>query len=260
MSYQTIKYSREDSIGVITLDRPKVYNAINKKCRKELHDLIEEISHDEEVRVLIIKGHEKFFCAGADINEVAGLKTAIDAVKFSRSFQTLFQKVANIEKPTIAAISGFSLGGGFELALSCDFRIISDNAFMGLPEIDIGAFPAGGGTQILPRLLRASKAKELLYFGRRINAEEAFNMGLINKIVATDELMSTCKKWACELSIKSSTALAAIKRIVAVGLNTDLSSSLSLESETFGSLSTNKDFKEGVAAFIEKRKPDFVER
>jgi enoyl-CoA hydratase len=165
---------------------------------------------------------------------------------FSRSFQTLFQKVANLEKPTIAAIS--ALGGDFEVALPCDIRIISDNASIGLPEIDIGALPAGGGTQILPRLVGLPEQKNYFFCGRRINAEKAFN------IVTTGELMPISKKLDCDLSIKSSKALTAIKKLVNMGL----SSALSLEAETFGLLSTNEDFRERVLAFIEKRKPEFM--
>lgn len=257
MSFETIQYEKVGGIGLLTLSRPKVYNAMNGRCRDEMQKALDDTTSDKQIRVLILAGSEKFFCAGADINEVKQLTSAALAIEFSRTFQCLFQKIEHLKKPVIAAVSGFALGGGCELALSCDLRILSKSAFFGLPEVDIGAFPAGGGTQKLPRFIGMGKAKEILFTGRRIAAQEAYDLGLANKVVPDGECLKEAKEWAEKLQSKSPSAIAAIKKAVNIGANMDLASALAFESETFGALSTHRNFKEGVAAFLEKREADF---
>ena len=257
MPYETITYEKEDGIGLITMNRPEVFNAISAKCREEFHSVLDDAVADANVRVLIIAGHEKFFCSGADINDVINLKTAALAIQFSKGFQGLFQKIEELRKPVIAAVSGFALGGGCELALSCDLRILSESASFGLSEIDIGAFPAGSGTQKLPRMIGSAKAKELLFTGERINASEADKLGLATKVVPDGECLNEAKQWAHKLIGKAPSAVNAIKSLVNTGMNMDLKSALVLESETFGALSTHVDFREGVSAFLEKRKPQY---
>ena len=257
MPHKTIRYEKDKRISLITLNRPDVYNAISGKCREEIHSALEDTAKDTNVRALIIAGHEKFFCAGADINDVTNLKTAALATQFSRNFQRLFQEIEELKKPIIAAVSGFALGGGCELALSCDVRILAESASFGFSEIDIGAFPAGGGTQKLPRLIGAARAKELLFTGERINAQEAYKLGLATRVVPDGECLNEARKWADKLAGKSPSAVTAIKSLVNTGMNMDLNSALFFESETFGALSTHVDFKEGISAFLEKRKPNY---
>lgn len=257
MVFDTIKYEIERGIGVITLNRPKVYNAINAQCRKEMESVLDDTGDDKGIRVLIITGHENFFCAGADINEFMGMTDVVSMTAFSRNFQRLYQKIEDFRKPVIAAVSGFALGGGCELALSCDLIIMSESASFGVPEIDIGAFPAGGGTQKLPRLLGVKRAKQMLFTGERISAQESYRIGIANKIVPNGACLDEAKAWAEKLVSKSPSAITTIKRLVNVGLNMDMNSALAFEAENFGTLSTHRDFKEGMSAFLEKRKPKY---
>ena len=257
MSFDTIKYEKNDGTSLLTLNRPKVYNAINARCRDEIRNVLDDVIHDKRMRVLIISGSEKFFCAGADINEIENITSAAAAIDFSQNFHLLFQKIEDLKKPVIAAVSGFALGGGCELALACDLRILSESASFGLPEIDIGAFPAGGGTQKLPRLIGMGRAKDLLFTGRRINAQEAYEIGLANKVVPDGECLKESQMWAEKLRTKSPSAIKALKKAVNLGSKMDLNSALAFESETFGVLSTHPNFKEGVAAFLEKRPAQF---
>ncbi|MBI5441978.1 MAG: enoyl-CoA hydratase/isomerase family protein [Deltaproteobacteria bacterium] len=259
MIFETIQYETKDNCGIVTLNRPKVYNAINGRCIQELHSLLDEVRRTPSIRVLILTGAPRFFCAGADIGELNKLDGATGALDFSRRYQRLFQAVEHFEKPTMAGISGFALGGGCELALSCDLRILSEGAELGLPEIDIGAFPAGGGTQTLSRLIGMGKAKEVLFTGRRIGAQEALSLGLANQVVPEDQVLAETLRWAARLSEKSPTALTALKRAMNTGANMDLASALAFEAETFAALSSHRNFKEGVAAFLQKRRPNFTE-
>lgn len=253
MAFDTIKYEKEYGIGVITLNRPKVYNAINAQCRKEIQSALADTRDDKSIRVLIITGHENFFSAGADINEIMGMNNAASMQAFSHNFQSLYQEIEDLRKPVIASVSGFALGGGCELALFCDLRIISESASFGLPEIDIGAFPAGGGTQKLPRLIGVGRAKQMLFTGERISAQEAYSIGIANKIVPDGECLKEAKAWAKKLLSKSPSAITTIKKLVNIGINMDMKSALAFESESFGILSTHRDFKEGMSAFLEKR-------
>jgi enoyl-CoA hydratase len=258
MEYSTIQFKKEGEIGYIILNRPKQLNSINKKMIEELYYLIdEEIENDDELGVIIITGNEKIFCAGADITEVTKVSSVKNAYFFSKRYQNVFNKVENISKIVIAAISGYAVGGGCELALSCDWRVLSETARMGLAEINIGALPGGGGTQKLPRLIGVAKAKELLYTGEAISASEALKIGLANIVVPADKLLEEAKIIAEKLLTRSKIALRFIKQTVNSGMNMNLESALEWEAQCFAGLSTTHDFREGTAAFLEKRKPQF---
>ncbi|MDY6861775.1 MAG: enoyl-CoA hydratase/isomerase family protein [Thermodesulfobacteriota bacterium] len=261
MEYSTIQFKKEGEIGYIFLNRPKQLNAINKKMIDELYYLIdEEIENDEDLGAIIITGNEKIFCAGADITEVTKVSSVKNAYYFSKQYQKIFNKVEDISKIVIAAISGYAVGGGCELALSCDWRVLSETARMGLAEINIGALPGGGGTQKLPRLIGIAKAKELLYTGEAISASEALKFGLANTVVPVDKLLDEAKKIAEKLLKNSKIALRFIKQTVNSGMNMNLESALEWEAQCFAGLSTTHDFREGTAAFLEKRKPQFKGR
>ncbi len=257
MEYETINYLVEEGIGIIILQRPKQLNAINQKMGEELLHALKLIKEDPKIGSAIITGGEKVFSAGADIGEVKTISSASEALNFSRRYQQLFQRIENFEKPLIAAVSGFAVGGGCELAMAADLRIASDTARFGLAEINIGALPAGGGTQKLPRLIGIAKAKEMLFFGEAIDAQEAYRLGLVNKVTSMEKLQEEAKNMAQQLNKKSLVALKAIKYLVNVGMNMDFDSALYYEAQSFASLSTSEDFREGISAFFEKRKPIF---
>lgn len=258
MAYETIQYTKEGNIIIITLNRPQKLNALNKKLREEIHNSLQKTLKDKDARVIIFTGNEKIFSAGADIDEISGIKTTNDAYNFSRGIQNLFQEIHTFPLPTIAAIGGYALGGGCELALACDFRIAADNARIGVPEVGLGALPAAGGTQRLPRILGLTKGKELLYTGDPIDAQEAWRLGLVNKVVSVDKLMDEARTMAKKLASRPRLALAAIKSAVNNGVNMDLASALEHEARSFAALVASHDFKEGIKAFVEKRHPVFT--
>jgi enoyl-CoA hydratase len=258
MNFNTITYEKGEGIGIIKLNRPQRMNALSNEFLKELDLLIDDIKKDDEVRVLIITGDEKFFAVGADINELAGVITPQDAHLIEAS--SILNKLENLEKPVIAAVSGPALGGGCELALACDIRIASENAIFGQPEIKIGVIPGGGGTQRLSRLIGLGKAKELLYTGDSIDAQEAYRIGLVNKLVPVESLMDEAKKMALKLLRQPGFALKIIKMVVNDGINMDLRSALAYEARCFEILFSTEDQKEGMRAFMERRKPIFKGR
>ncbi|MCJ7782484.1 MAG: enoyl-CoA hydratase-related protein, partial [Desulfobacterales bacterium] len=206
---------------------------------------------------VIIKGSEKNFSVGADIKEIIGVHTPLKAHDFITGLQSLFNRIEDLEKPVIAAVSGLALGGGCELALVCDIMIAAGNASFGLPEIKIGVIPGAGGTQRLPRLVGVGKAKELLYFGELIDADEAYRIGLVNKVVPVDSLMVEAKKMALKLIKQPSIALKMIKTSVNKGISMDLRLAISYEARCFEILFSTEDQKEGMKAFMEKRPPLF---
>ena len=206
---------------------------------------------------MIITRSERVFGAGADIKEIKGICTPVEAHSFASRIQSLFNKIEGLEKPIIAAVSGLVLGGGCELAMACDIRIAAENAMFGQPEIKIGVIPGGGGTQRLPRLVGVGRAKELLFSGDSIDAREAYRIGLVNKVVAGGLLMDEAKKIAIKLAGQPAIALKMIKTSVNQGLNMDLPSALDYEARCFEILFSTEDQKEGMKAFIEKRSPAF---
>ncbi len=260
MKFNTMTYEKDERIGIITLNRPESFNAINSEFIRELNRLIDEIDEDDDVSAVIIKGNEKFFCAGADIKEAGGFRNFIEAQHFIIKVQALFTKVEDLGKVVIAAVGGLALGGGCELTLVCDIRIASENARFGQPEIKIGVLPGAGGTQRLPRLVGVGRAKELLYSGDPIDAGEAYRIGLVNKVVPANSLMDEAKNMALERSKRPAVALKMIKMSVNRGINMDLESALSYESRCSDILYNTEDQKEGMRAFVEKRPPVFKGR
>lgn len=256
MAYETIIVEIEEGIATITLNRPEVLNALNNQVFIELGEAAEKLSADDSVRVVIITGGDKVFAAGADIKQMA-LATAVDVSTSGRPSLKTYNLIENMHKPVIAAIAGYALGGGCELTLAADVRIAADNAQFGLPEIKLGILPGGGGTQRLPRLIGAGKAKELIFSGDFISAEEALRVGLVNKVVPADQLLTEAKKMAKKFAAKGAVALYLAKTCVNEGLRMDLEMGLQYEHKCFSLLFATEDQKEGMKAFIEKRKPNF---
>ncbi len=255
--YQNLIYLKEGAIATVQLNRPQKKNALNSELRVEIEKALREIGGDTSLKAVIVTGGEEIFCAGADIGEIQKATTAESTTKHAREFQLLFDQIESLPQPVIAAVSGYALGGGCELALACDFRIASEGAKFGLPEIKIGAFPGGGGTQRLPRLIGAAKAKEMIFTGDPTSAEEAFALGLVMKVVPKDKLMEEAKGFANKLASLPRLAMEASKKVINRGLEMDLSSGLEFEARCFGNLATTHDLKEGILAFLEKRKPNF---
>jgi enoyl-CoA hydratase len=206
----------------------------------------------------VLTGGEEIFCAGADISEIEGTASAEAAYQHAREFQILFEQLEALPQPVIAAVSGYALGGGCELALACDFRIASETARFGLPEIKIGAFPGGGGTQRLPRLIGITKAKEMILLGDPINAQEALSAGVVTKVVAKEKLLSEAQQLAAKLAALPRLALQASKMLINKSQEMDLTSGLEMEARTFGGIAHTHDLAEGTKAFMEKRKPNFT--
>jgi len=248
MAYETIVYERKEGIGIITLNRPDRMNAINMQLVRELDDVMDQIEKDEEVRVVILAGHERFFCAGADIREEI-------TPYYLAKLRNVFRKIECADKPFIAAISGVAFGGGCELSLVCDLRIASETARFGVPEIKIGIIPSGGGTQRLPRLVGVAKAKELLFSGDPIDASTALRIGLVNKVVPTDTLIDEAKIVAKMILERPPVAIRMAKLAVNVGIKVDLESGLDYEAQCASALLKTEDFREGITAFAEKRNP-----
>lgn len=256
MAYETILVKIEEGIGTITLNRPEVLNALNSQVFTELGEAANELSADESVRVVIITGGDKVFAAGADIKQMA-TATAVDVSTSVRPSLIAFNRIENMHKPVIAAIAGYALGGGCELTLTADVRIAADNAQLGFPEIKLGILPGGGGTQRLPRLIGAGKAKELIFSGDFISAEEALRIGLVNKVVPADQLLIEAKKMAKKFASRGAVAIQMAKTCINEGLQMDLDTGLQYEHKCFSLLFATEDQKEGMKAFIEKRRPNF---
>lgn len=257
MSYNNILVSSNDALTTITINRPKKLNALNKETISELHEAFFDANENPKCRCIIITGSgEKAFVAGADIAEFADFDVSQGAELARKGQELLFSFVANLETPVIAAVNGFALGGGLELALSAHFRVASDNAKMGLPEVSLGVIPGYGGTQRLPQLIGKGKAMELILTAGMIGAEEAKSWGLVNHVVTQEELMPLCEKIASKIVRNSSTAItAAIKSINA---NFDKTKNgFETEINQFGNCFGTADFEEGTTAFLEKRKPNF---
>jgi enoyl-CoA hydratase len=255
MDYQTIVVSRENATGIITLNRPEALNALNFKMVHELVEALNAFEADETVRCVVLTGSERAFCVGADIKEMAGM-TAVDMVKTNHFFP-LWDKVGRFSKPLVASVSGFVLGGGLELAMSCDIIIASETAQLGQPEIDIGVMPGGGGTQRLAKAVGKYKAMEMILTGKRIAADEARTLGLVSRVVPKEACLEEAKKVAGDVSSKSPIALKLAKQAVNKAFETGLAEGLEFEREVFYLLFASEDHTEGMKAFIEKRKPDF---
>ena len=257
MDFKNILIERKDKLEVITINRPNVLNALNDETISELHQALREIFKDEQVRVVIFTGAgEKAFVAGADIGELK-VCDALSGHRKSINGQRLLYHVENMEQVAIAAINGFALGGGCELALACDIRIASENAKLGQPEVNLGIIPGYGGTQRMARLVGKGKAKELIFTGDMIDAAEALRIGLVEKVVPQAELMKTAQEMAAKIISKGPLAIKAAKRAINLGLDVDLKSGLEYEAMEFSAICATEDKTEGTSAFLEKRKPNF---
>ena len=258
MTYSSLELTCVDGIATLTFNRPKALNALNSSLLNELAAALDSIKNDEGIRVLILTGAgEKAFIAGADIAEIATL-TPLGAKKFAQFGQDIISKLQGLAIPVIAAVNGYALGGGCEMALACDFIYASDKALFGLPEITLGIIPGFGGTQRLPRLIGANLAKEMIFTGKHLTATEAKAIGLVNKIFAPEELRVAVDEVARLIAGKGKASLCAAKQTVNQGLNTDLATGLGIERDTFALCLANPDAQEGTSAFLEKRKPVFT--
>jgi len=257
MNFKLIIYEKSEGIATITLNRPEALNAFSKEVVAEVLEALEDARRDENVRVVVLTGAgEKAFSAGADIKAMIGM-TALRARDLSLMGEKLCCTLENLEKPVIAALNGYALGGGLEVAMSCDLRIASENARMGQTEINIGLIPGWGGTQRLTRLIGRTKAKELVFTGRMIDARTAEQLGILNMVVAADKLRETVRQFALDLAAKAPVALKVAKALIDKGAEIGLDSALALEREGFGVVASTEDLQEGVKAFTEKRKPLF---
>ncbi len=255
MSFETILVDKKGAVGLITLNRPEALNALNAQLLKEVGEALVCLDGDKEIGSIIISGSEKAFAAGADIKEMSD-KTFGDAL-LENMFGDINAVFAAIRKPVIAAVSGYALGGGCELAMCCDIIIASENAKFGQPEINLGVIPGIGGTQRLTRLIGKTKAMDMILTGRMMDAEEAERSGLVSRIVATDDLLDSVVEIAEAIAAKSLPSLILAKEAVNRALETSLSEGLVFERRAFHSLFATEDQKEGMAAFIDKRQPQF---
>lgn len=248
-----VSYKSENFIGVLTINRPNALNALNSKVLDELRETFDKIDL-ETTRVVIITGAgEKSFVAGADISEMSTASVA-EAEKFGKKGNDVFRKIETFPLPVIAAINGFALGGGCELAMSCDIRICSENAVFGQPEVGLGITPGFGGTQRLPRIVGLGKAKELIYAGNNIKAEEAFRIGLVNHVYPLENLMEEAMKLAGKIAKNAPIAVRASKKAINTGIDIDMDRAIIVEEKLFSSCFETEDQKEAMKAFLEKRK------
>ena len=255
MSFSHIGFERgEDGIAVLTINRPEKLNALNREVLGELGEALAECAQSTEIRGIIITGAgEKAFVAGADIAELGGL-SAVELQEFSSFGQAVFQRLDSMGKPSLAAINGYALGGGLELAMSCTLRIASENARMGLPEVKLGLIPGYGATQRLPRLVGPARALELLLTGETVEAAEAQRIGLVNHVVPQAELVAFSRSLLLKILANAPVAIRAVMRVAAKGGELDLDS----ESIAFSLAGVTRDAQEGITAFLEKRKPVFT--
>ena len=261
MSYQEIIYEKENGLAIITFNRPQVRNALNYLAIDEALEAASDADADDTVRVLILTGAgDKAFVAGADIEELRARNTLTELGKHSARRRVLSNLLETMSKPTIAAINGFAVGTGLELAIACTIRIASDNAKFGQPEINLGIMPGNGGTQRLPRLVGEGRAMEMILTGDLIDAQEAYRIGLVNRVVPQTELMHQVKELAAKLAAKSSLAVKLAKNAIHTGLNISLGEGIEYENKLFAILCGSQDKQEGVNAFLEKRRPDFQGR
>jgi len=257
MEYKNILISFEGEIGIFTINRPKALNALNIETLKEIQMGIQEVKDHPELKVLILTGAgERAFVAGADILEMKGMNS-IEALNFSKSGHFTLKMIQDLDRVVIAAVNGFALGGGAEIALACDFIYASENAKFGLPEVTLGVFPGFGGTQRLPRLIGKGKAKELILTGKMISAQEAFQMGIVNQVFPQASLMEETKKTALQIAKNGPIGVRLAKSVIDGGFNLNLAEACSLESYAFSLCYASEDQKEGMTAFVEKRKPNF---
>ena len=257
MEYQNLIFSVTNNIATVTINRPEKLNALNEQTLKELDSLFSKIEISNDISVVILTGSgEKAFVAGADIKELSQLDKE-SGMEVSLFGQSVFNKIESLNKPVIAAVNGFALGGGCELALACHIRLASDNAKFGQPEVNLGIIPGYGGTQRLTRQIGKGRAIEYILTGDMISAEEAFRIGLVNKLYSLDELLQEAEKLAEKIITKGKIAITASLASINAADNMPLIEGLKYEAEQFGNTCETGEFKEGTLAFLEKRKPNF---
>ena len=257
MTYNNILLNIQEGIATITINRPSKLNALNMATIEELHKALKSLAHDQEAKVVIISGSgEKAFVAGADISEFAHFNVEQGSNLAAQGQKLLFDYIENFSKPVIAAVNGFALGGGLELAMSCHFRVASTNAKMGLPEVSLGVIPGYGGTQRLAQLVGKGRAMEMVMTAGMIDANQALSYGLINHVKAQEELLPFCEKLASKIMRNSTVAIGAGIKAINAGFE-DGVNGYNVEIEQFGSCFGTEDFKEGTTAFLEKRKANF---
>ncbi len=260
MAYENLLIERDAAVLIVTINRPAKMNALNAQTLAELGRVLDEVQGDDAVRVLIVTGAgEKAFVAGADIEELS-TQTPVSGREHARRGQALFDRLERLGKPVIAAVNGFALGGGCELAMACTLRLAADTAKFGQPEINLGLIPGYAGTQRLPRLVGRGRALELLLTGNPVSAEEAFRIGLVNRVVPAAQLMDEARALAKALAGKAPVAARYIMDAVAGGLDMSFADAETYEATLFGLVATTDDMREGTRAFLEKRKPSFTGR
>jgi enoyl-CoA hydratase/carnithine racemase len=246
---ELVRLEVEDGVGTVRLDRPKM-NAINGQLRAELHEAALEARDRDDVRAVVVYGGERIFAAGADIAEMSSI-TYADMLAWGGKLQEALLVVAKLPKPVVAAVNGYALGGGFELALACDFRVLGERAKVGVPEITLGVIPGAGGTQRLTRLVGPAKAKDLVFTGRHVAAEEALTLGIADRVVPDAAVYETARELAAQFAQGPAVALRAAKQAIDDGLELDLDAALRLESALFAGLFGTEDQKTGMASFLE---------
>jgi len=260
MNFENILLSQKEALAIITINRPKKLNALNKATIEELHEAFQVLDKDSSVKVIVITGSgEKAFVAGADISEFAHFTVDNGGKLAAKGQEMLFNYIENFSKPVIAAVNGFALGGGLELAMACHFRVASDNAKMGLPEVSLGVIPGYGGTQRLPQLIGKGNAMELIMTAGMISAEKAAALGLMNYVTTLEELMPLVEKLAGKIMRNSSVAISAAIKAVNANFE-DGVDGFEVEISEFGNCFGTEDFREGTTAFLEKRKANFPGR
>jgi enoyl-CoA hydratase len=260
MNYQNLLFEIKNHTGLVTINRPDKLNALNNQTINEIEDVINSIKNNPEIFIVVITGSgEKAFVAGADIAELNKLDV-ISAKEFSEKGNRVFRSIETLDKPVIAAVNGFALGGGCELALACHIRIASENAKFGQPEVNLGIIPGYGGTQRLARIVNSARALEMILTGDMITADEALRIGLVNKVYPQDELLNKALELAERISAKGQQAIRFALKAVKATDNMSLSEGLSYEASLFALTCGTEDFKEGTSAFLQKRKPDFKNR
>jgi len=258
MEFKNTLYDKSEGIATITINRPQVLNALSPDTVQEISARLDDAIKDDKIHVVVITGSgDRAFSAGADLNIMMGISAA-KAREFSRTGQEVFEKVETFDKPVIAAINGFALGGGLELAMSCDLRVASENAKMGQPEINVGLIPGWGGTQRLPRYVGKAIAKELIFTGRMIDAKTAERYGLVNTVVPPDQLKNSVIAMAKELMKKPNVGIRLAKELINSSTETNQRTGMAHEAESFGVISQTEEFREGVKTFIETKKPKYA--
>ncbi|MFC1849711.1 enoyl-CoA hydratase/isomerase family protein [candidate division CSSED10-310 bacterium] len=256
MEYETLLIEKKDKYAIVTINRPKVLNALNARVIDELHHVFDALKSDDSVLGVILTGAGKAFIAGADISELAKL-SGFEAYEVALRGQDLLNKIEQLQKPVIAAVNGFALGGGCELAMACTFRIASEKAKLGQPEVKLGLVPGYGGTQRLTRLVGKGRAMELVLVGDPIRATEAAQIGLVNRVVPPEDLLATCESIMSNITARAPKAISYSLQAINHGLEMTLTEGLRLEANLFGLSFFTEDAREGIAAFLEKRTPDF---